>query len=89
MSFVPRAITLGPGEGRVIQAPGHPITFKATAESTGGAYSLLEAVVTGNGPTQHIHESEEESFYILEGEVNIKVGEQIVRGHCRFLCPHP
>jgi mannose-6-phosphate isomerase-like protein (cupin superfamily) len=80
MSFVPEATVLGPGERRAIQAPGHPIIFKATAEGTGGAYSLLETVVTGNGPTQHIHKTEEEAFYVLEGEVNIKVGEQIARG---------
>ncbi len=59
MSIVPEAITLGPGEGRVIQASGHPITFKATAEGTGGAYSLLEVVVPGNGPSQHTHKTEE------------------------------
>ncbi len=80
MSFNIQPTTLGPGEGRLFQVPGHPITYKATAEDTGGAYSLLEAVVAGNGPTQHIHKSEEEAFYILEGEVNIKVGEQTIRG---------
>ncbi len=80
MSFSSEALTLGPGEGRVIQVPGHPITYKATAEGTAGAYSLLEVVVAGNGPTQHIHKSEEEAFYILEGEVNIKIGEQTIRG---------
>ena len=80
MSFVHGAITLGPGEGRVIQAPGHSITLKATAEGTGGAYSLLEVVVPGNGPTQHIHKTEEEAFYILEGGVNIKIGDETIRG---------
>ena len=45
MSFSIKATTLGPGEGRVIQVPGHPITYKATAEETGGAYSLLEVVL--------------------------------------------
>ncbi len=50
MSVVDGAITLGPGEGRVIQVPGHPITYKATTEGTGGAYSLLEVVVAGEGP---------------------------------------
>ena len=80
MSFSAAAITLGPGEGRVIQVPGHPITYKATAEGTGGAYSLLEVVVAGEGPPQHIHKAEEEAFYVLEGEVNIKIGEQTIRG---------
>ena len=80
MSFSIQAITLGPGEGRVIQVPGHPISYKATAEGTGGAYSLLEVVVAGEGPPQHIHKAEEEAFYVLEGEVNIKIGEQTIRG---------
>ena len=78
MSFVDRATTLGPGEGRVIQVPGHPITYKATAEGTGGAYSLLEVVVAGEGPPQHIHKAEEEAFYVLDGEINIKIGEQTI-----------
>ena len=80
MSFVPEATVLGPGEGRVIHVPGHPVTFKVTAEGTGGAYCLFESVIPGNGPTQHIHKTEEEAFYILGGEVNILVGEQIVSG---------
>ena len=80
MSVVDGAITLGPGEGRVIQVPSHPITYKATTEGTGGAYSLLEVVVAGEGPPQHIHKAEEEAFYVLEGELNIKIGEETIRG---------
>ena len=80
MSFADGSITIGPGEGKTIQVPGHPITYKATKEDTGGAYSLLEAMITGEGPPQHIHKTEEEAFYILEGEVNIKIGEQTIRG---------
>jgi quercetin dioxygenase-like cupin family protein len=73
-------VILGPGEGNTIQVPGHPIIYKATKEDTGGAYALLETVVTGDGPPQHIHKTEDEAFYVLEGEVNIKIGEQIIRG---------
>ena len=80
MSFGDGRLTLGPGEGKAIQVPGHPITYKATKEDTGGAYSLLEVVVAGEGPPQHIHKAEEEAFYVLEGEVNIKIGEQTIRG---------
>ncbi len=79
MSFSIQPTTLGPGEGRVIQVPGHAITYKAHGEETGGAYSLLEVLLTGDGPPQHIHKAEEEAFYVLEGEVNIKVGEQTIR----------
>ncbi len=86
MSFDGRAITLGPGEGRVIQQPGHPITFKATAEGTRGAYSLLEVVVPGNVPTQHIHKTEEEAFYILEQYQDRRTDNH---RDCWFFCPYP
>jgi mannose-6-phosphate isomerase-like protein (cupin superfamily) len=49
-------------------------------EDTGGAYSLLETIVTGDGPPQHIHKAEEEALYVLEGEINIKMGDQTIRG---------
>jgi quercetin dioxygenase-like cupin family protein len=80
VSFGDRGIALRPGEGKPFNNPGHPTTIKAEKEHTGGAYSLLEVIILGHGPTQHIHKAEEEAFYILEGEVNIKVGEQTVRG---------
>ena len=78
MSFVDGGSTPGPGEGKALPVPRHPI--KATKEDTGGAYSLLEVNVTGGGPPQHIHKAEEEGFYVLEGEVNIKIGDQTISG---------
>jgi quercetin dioxygenase-like cupin family protein len=80
MSFSDGGITLGPGEGKTIEVPGHPITYKATKEDTEGAYSLLEVTVISDGPPQHIHKAEEEAFYVLEGEVNIQIGDQTIRG---------
>jgi quercetin dioxygenase-like cupin family protein len=80
MSLGHGGITLGPGEGKTIEVPGHPSTYKATKEDTQGAYSLLEVTVMGDGPPQHIHKAEEEAFYVLEGEVNIQIGDQTIRG---------
>jgi quercetin dioxygenase-like cupin family protein len=80
MSFSGGGIALGLGEGNTVQVPGHPLTYKATKEDTDGAYSLLEAIITGGGPPQHIHKAEEEAFYVLEGEVNILIGDQTIRG---------
>ena len=76
MSFSGRAITRGPGEGTAMWVPGHQITYKAQGEETGGAYSLLEVLITGEGPPQHIHNDAEEAFYVVEGEVNVKRGEE-------------
>ena len=80
MSFSGGGITLGPGEGNTIEVPGQPLTYKATKEDTKGAYSLLEVTVIGDGPPQHIHKAEEEALYVLEGEVNIQIGDQIIQG---------
>lgn len=51
-------------------------TFLATGADTGEAYATMEAVVSpGMGPPPHIHRREEESFYVLEGEVAFYVEE--------------
>ncbi len=78
MSFAERAITRGPGEGRAVWVPGLQVTCKAQGEETGGAYSLLEVAITGEGPPQHIHQAEDEAFYVVEGEVNVKRGEETI-----------
>ena len=80
MSFSDGRVVLGPGEGKTANVPGHAFTYKAMRDDTGGAYSMLEVFVTGRGSTQHIHKAEEEAFYVLDGEVNVKVREQTIRG---------
>jgi quercetin dioxygenase-like cupin family protein len=81
MSFIARkSVVLEPGEGRIVHIPGHPLVLKARSEDTGGAYALVEATITGQGPPQHIHRAEEEAFYVLAGEVNVQVGDQTVHG---------
>jgi len=67
---------LGPGEGEMILVPGHKVTLKVTGEDTDGRYSLMEVVLNGDGPPQHIHKNEDEAFYVLEGEVKFLLGER-------------
>ena len=53
------------------------ITIRVRAEQTGGAFGLIEAVApVGAAPPLHIHHREDESFWVLEGEVKIQCGEQ-------------
>jgi quercetin dioxygenase-like cupin family protein len=53
---------------------GDLMTIKATGEQTNGAYAAFEiAVSPGNGTPPHTHTNEDESFYILEGEVEFLV----------------
>jgi mannose-6-phosphate isomerase-like protein (cupin superfamily) len=79
VSFGVNNVVLGPGEGRFVPVPGQPHTHKADADNTRGAYALWEISLTGQGPPQHIHHAEEEAVYVLDGEINVKVGEETIR----------
>ena len=51
-------------------------TVLATAEQTGGSYSLMEQLCPKrSGPPPHTHE-QDEVFYILEGEITLIAGPQ-------------
>lgn len=65
------------GEGLVYSVVGDTYTFKAVSEDTGGAYSTFEFYIpSGHGSPPHIHHREDETFYILEGELLFQVGDQ-------------
>jgi len=58
------------------------MTLKASAEHTGGAYSLTDSVVpSGGGPPPHVHHQEHEAFWVLEGELEVQVGESTFRAN--------
>jgi mannose-6-phosphate isomerase-like protein (cupin superfamily) len=78
MSFPHGEIVLGAGEGKTISVLGASYTYKAAKEETRGAYALIEHTVAGDGPPPHIHATEEEAFYLLEGELNVVIGERTV-----------
>ena len=68
-----------PHEGRTIAVVGDIYRFLATGEETGGKYAMWEAIVPpGGGPPPHVHSREEESFYILEGEITFTVGNETI-----------
>ena len=72
-------VMLQPGE--VLNILGNRLTFRVTAEQTGGAYSLVEyeAAPGYPGPAPHIHETFEEVFFVLEGAPTFLLeGETIV-----------
>src|ERR1700734_4312456 len=52
-----------------------------SGESTRGAYSLMEQLMPAKaGPPPHVHDQGEEVFYILDGEMALQLGEQVVIG---------
>lgn len=48
---------------------------KASAESTGGAFAIVEEVDPLDTPA-HVHANEDELFFVLEGEHVFHVGEE-------------
>lgn len=51
-------------------------TLLARSEETGGAFALIEEVVqAGLEPPRHTHTHEDESFYVLDGQLEFSIGE--------------
>ncbi|MDH4074586.1 MAG: cupin domain-containing protein [Acidimicrobiia bacterium] len=52
---------------------------RATADDTGGAYTVHEQWITPAGnPPPHVHRDEDEAFLVLSGSVEVTVGDTTV-----------
>src|SRR6476620_8602947 len=70
-----RPFAVAAGDGEHIWFTNTHMTIKATAASTGGELFLMEALVpSGFSPPLHVHHDEHESFYLLEGALDIVCG---------------
>jgi mannose-6-phosphate isomerase-like protein (cupin superfamily) len=78
METMLKNIAVPAGAGRSIEVlPGETVTFKATSADTDGAYTLIEVIDQPQaGPTLHLHQREDESFYILEGTFAFQIGDR-------------
>ncbi len=81
MATQAKSIVLGPGEGKTVSAMSNEITYKAVSEETGGAYALIEYKVGPEfaGNPRSIQRNRETALYVLEGELTVQVGDQIVK----------
>ena len=76
------AKTIAAGEGTHLTVLGDTITVKLAGRDTGGAYALFENInPPEHGIPLHIHRNEDETFYILEGEVELQIGETKITAH--------
>lgn len=65
------------GEGQATWFLGTLMTVKAGSEQTANAFTLLEwAAPAGFAPPPHIHQAEDEAFYILEGTMTVTCGDR-------------
>ena len=79
-----KGIVVEPGEGNSLSSGSDTYTEKVVGRDTNGAYTLMELTLSGEAPPRHIHDAHEESFYVLEGEVEFEMGGQSVRGKAGF-----
>ena len=72
----PYRIASGEGLANVWWKSGR-VAVKAGGAETGHAFSQIETDdPRGSGPPLHLHHNEDETFYVLEGEVTVLVGEE-------------
>jgi quercetin dioxygenase-like cupin family protein len=78
-----RVVAFGAGRQsleRSVWYSGWLVTFLATGEETRGQFALTEQVARkGNVPPRHIHHREDETFYVVEGEMTFSIGDQTIK----------
>jgi mannose-6-phosphate isomerase-like protein (cupin superfamily) len=74
---MPSLFMAAEGEGESSWFGPNRMTLKATAETTGGAYGLVESwIPAGSSPPLHVHHREDEAFWVIEGQVRFRCGER-------------
>lgn len=74
------ATILASGEGETLNVLGDRYVVKVGATETGGLLTTVEATIQPqSGLPPHIHQREDETFYILEGEFEFLIGDKTVR----------
>ena len=57
------------------------VIIKASGKQTGNAFSLVEMVTpVGGGAPYHVHRADDETFYVLEGQLEFISGERRMIG---------
>ena len=75
-----KAVMVAPGEGRFIAvgSTGAGITVKASEAETSGLCTVWEGRVEPGtvGAAPHYHRGRDEVFYVLQGELVLRIGEE-------------
>ena len=80
-----------PGEGEQIGGP-TAVTIKATGKETSESFYLGEVVIQPGfpGPPPHVHEQLHDMFYVLDGKLTMRLGEETTEHPAgSFVCVPP
>ena len=74
-------LVVAAGEGEVVLRGGFGVVGKVSGAETGGAFSVvehpLEAGILGAPP--HTHANEDETSFVIEGEIGVLIGDEEFR----------
>ena len=80
MAIDSEMVAAAPGADTVIWLWGDQLVIKAHGAATGGAYAVLEyTALPGHGAGRHVHQNEEETFYILAGALTFQLDDEQIR----------
>ncbi len=66
-------IITGPEDGQNLSVAGGTYRILVTGRETGGAFAVIDMLIPPNGgPGPHAHAGFQESFYIIDGEIEVK-----------------
>ncbi|GAB3791745.1 cupin domain-containing protein [Spirosoma humi] len=68
-----KPFTVGPEEGKTVSVVGDTYRILISGKDTEGAFATIDMLIPpGGGPGPHAHAGFEESFYVIEGEIEVK-----------------
>jgi quercetin dioxygenase-like cupin family protein len=83
-------VLLTAGEGDTVSLRGTEVVFKVRGDNAGGASCLEFLAAPGFDTGLHVHRKLEETFYVLEGEFELRAGDEVRRaqpGSVMFVPP--
>jgi quercetin dioxygenase-like cupin family protein len=73
------AFGLAADDGEAFWFAGQLATVKIGGRETQGRWTLVEfEAPPGNGPPLHVHRDDDESFYVIDGEITFYVGDAVI-----------
>ena len=68
-----KLLAAGAQDGEFVSVVGDTYRLAVTGEQTDGAFAVIDMLVPpGGGPGPHSHAAIQESFYVLDGEIEVK-----------------
>lgn len=78
------------GQDTNIGFPGSDIFHRAKSTDTAGTFSAIELVTQpGQGVMVHVHEHEDELVYVVDGEIEVTLGDQTLTATAGILALLP